>query len=79
MVLRVSSELLHVDRDGVQEVARVDHHTVVALQTDLGLKLGIRSHQIKLGVDGHPMLQTRQPHTGVPRIGHLSDTRILIG
>ena len=81
LLLSVPGQLLHVHRDGVQEVARVDHHAVVSLQTDARLKLGIGSHEIKLGVDSHAVLQTGQTDTGVPRMGqrlcHDSDWLIL--
>ena len=72
LLLSVPGQLLHVHRDGVQEVARVHHHAVVSLQTDPRLKLGIGSHEIKLGVDSHAVLQTGQTDTRVPRISKMS-------
>ena len=71
MIILVTSQLLHVHSNRVEKVASVDHNTVVPLETDLGLKLGIGSHQIKLGVDSHTVTETRETDTRVPGSGHV--------
>ena len=45
--------------DAVKEVASVHDHTIVPLQTDLGLKLWIRGDEVELCVDSDAMFETR--------------------
>lgn len=60
------AQLLKVHCDAVQEVASVHDHTIVPLQTDLGLKLGVWGDEVELCVDSDAMLEAGESHTGVP-------------
>ena len=55
VLLGSSFQLLDVHCDGVEKVSGVHHNTVVPLETDLRLEFGVRSHQVELGVNSHPM------------------------